>query len=166
MLKKVYNHLRVKGKPLTVHTEMINDDEVWEEIKKKVENNEVHTWYIITPINSDIFYPLFRLKMNSEEYEDILAQRYLWLKKEKQRLQLHIHLSKNMKNILYWEQEFLIKQAVNWFEELLGFRVTEVVPGWWSYNKETEQILEALNIKLIKRFDYKDCHDYDWINLK
>lgn len=164
VLKKIYKHLRVKGKPLTVHTEMIIDDKVWEEIKKKVENNEVHTWYLITPINSNIFYALFRLKMNTASYEKTLIKRYLWLKKKKQRLQLHVHLCKNMKNISYIEQEFLIKKAIEWFEDNLNLKVNEMVPGWWKCNKDTKSILDFLNIKLIKRFEYQDCHDYDWID--
>jgi len=163
MLKKIWNHYKVMGKPLTVHTEMINNDKVWAEIQKKVKNNEVHTWYLITPLNSDIFYPFFRLKESEYEYDRILVERYNWLKRHGQRLQLHVHLSKNMDNMSYDEQKFLIRNSISWFENNLNIKVKEMVPGWWNYNEDTEKILKKFGIKLIKRFEYKDCHDYDWI---
>lgn len=163
MIKKIFNKIKTIGKPLTVHTEMIQDDEVWEKIKEKVKNNRVHTWYLITPINADIFFSFFRIPIGPLEYEKKLIERYLWLKKKKQNIQLHVHLSKYMKNLVYWQQELLIKKAIQWFEENLGSKVTELVPGWWKYNKDTEDILHSMNIKLIKRYDFKDCHDYDWI---
>ena len=163
VLKKIYQHLRVKGKPLTVHTEMIIEDDVWEEVKKRVKNNEIHTWYLMTPVNYNLISTMFKLKYSLKEYEEKLKKRYLWLKKNKQKLQLHIHLSKKMKNLVYWEQELIIKQAVEWLEDSIDIKVTEMVPGWWNYNEDTINILENLNIKLIKRFEYRECHDYDWI---
>ena len=166
MLKKVYNHLRVKGKPMTVHTEMIHDDKVWKIIQEKVKNKEIHTWYVVTPINSDIFYSHFRIPLSLNEYEERLIERYQWLIKKKQNVQLHVHLSKDLRYFPYLAQEMLIKKAVEWFEGKLEIPVKEIVFGWWSYNKETERILETLNIRLIERFEYNDCHDYDWVSLK
>lgn len=166
MLKRLYNHLKTVGKPLTVHTEMIIDDEVWEKIKKKALNNEVYQWYIITPYNFDIFQSFFRLRMDKDEFEQKLIERYKWLINNDQSLQLHLHLSKNMKNMTRTEQRGLIIKSIGWIEEKLQIGVSEMVPGWWSYNQDTEYILNELNIKLIKRFEYKDCHDYDWIDLK
>ena len=162
--KKIYKHLRVKGKPLTIHTEMIVDDDVWEEIKKKVKNNEVHTWYLMTPLNYPLMSCMFNLNLSLEEFSAKMKIRYLWLKKNKQRLQLHVHLCKRMKNINYDEQKHLINKSVDWFENNLDQKVTEMVPGWWNSNSDTEQILKNLNIKLIKRFEYRDGHDYDWVS--
>jgi len=164
VLKKIYKHLRVKGKPLTIHTEMIVDDDVWEEIKKKVKNNEVHTWYLMTPLNYDLLKFMFNLNISLEKFDEKMRIRYLWLKKNKQRLQLHVHLCKRMKNINYNDQKSLIKKSIEWFENTLNQKVTEMVPGWWNYNSDTEQILKNLNIKLIKRFEYRDGHDYDWVS--
>jgi peptidoglycan/xylan/chitin deacetylase (PgdA/CDA1 family) len=166
MLKSILNRLRVIGKPLTVHTEMIVDDEVWKEIKKKVNANKVHKWYLITPHNFDIFQSFFKLKMTQEEFEKILIKRYKWLVKENQDIGLHVHLSKNMKNMTYDEQETLIKRSLIWLENKTEFVISDVVPGWWSYNEDTEKILKKLDMTLVKRCDYKSCHDYDWIKLK
>jgi len=165
MLKKVYNHLRIKGKPMTVHTEMIYDDEVWKIIQEKVKNKNIHTWYVVTPVNSDIFYSHFRIPLSFKEYESRLIKRYKWLIQKKQNVQLHVHLSKDLRYFPFWAQELLIKKAIDWFEQNLGQCVDEIVLGWWCYNEETERILETLGIRLIKRFEYNDCHDYDWINL-
>lgn len=163
MLKKIYNHLRVKGKPLTVHTEMVVDDKVWEKVKQKALNNKVHKWYLITPYNYELFKNVFTLKMSKEDFEKKLISRYQWLMNHNQNLQLHVHLSKNMKNITKKEQKEIITNSLKWLEKITENIISEIVFGWWNYNQDTEDIVEELNLKLIKRFDYKECHDYDWI---
>ena len=166
MLKKVYNHLRVKGKPLTVHTEMVVNDKVWEKVKEKALNYEVHTWYVITPTNFELFKELFTLKMDKEEFEQKLIERYTWLWENGQRIQLHIHLSKDLQSMTKEEQRTKIIKSIAWMEDHLHITVKEIVFGWWNYNQDTKEILDELGIDLIKRFEYRDCHDYDWIRDK
>jgi len=166
MLKKVYNHLRVKGKPLTVHTEMIVNDRVWKEIQKKALNDEVYTWYVITPTNFDLFKELFTLKMDKGEFESKLIERYIWLKEHDQRIQLHVHLSKDLQSMDKTEQRTKIIKSIAWLEDHIHIIVGEVVFGWWNFNQDTRDILFELEIDLIKRFQYQDCHDYDWIRDK
>lgn len=166
MLKKVYNHLRVKGKPLTVHTEMIVNDRVWKEIQKKALNDEVYTWYVITPTNFDLFKELFTLKMDKGEFESKLIERYTWLKEHDQRIQLHVHLSKDLQSMDKTEQRTKIIKSIAWLEDHIHIIVGEVVFGWWNFNQDTRDILFELEIDLIKRFQYQDCHDYDWIRDK
>ena len=166
MLKKLYNHLRVMGKPLTVHTEMVVDDDIWEKVKQKALNNEVHKWYVITPLNYELLKSLFTLKISKEEFERKLILRYQWLVDHDQDLQLHVHLSKNMKNTTKEEQKEIITDSLIWLEKTTKHIVSEVVFGWWNYNQDTEDIVEELGLKLVKRFMYKECHDYDWIRTK
>jgi len=165
IFKKIFNNLRVIGKSMTVHTEMIVDNKVWEKVREHVKNDvSIYMWYVITPHNFDIFQPFFRLKMTKEEFEELLIQRYKWMMKNRCNLQLHIHLSKNMDNITKNEQRKLILDSIQWFEDNLDWKVYEIVPGWWSYNQDTIDIIEGeLGLSLAKRYEFKECHDYDWV---
>lgn len=149
-------------KPLTVHTETIYQDDVWGEVKKKALSGKVHTWYVMTPANYLYFKAYFNTPLSKKKISDIMKKRYIWLIKNGQRVQLHIHLSKLMR-ITKREQEELFRESLKWFEENLNFKPTEFVPGWWAYNDETEQILAKHKIKLIKEHDYKSTHDYNWV---
>jgi len=149
-------------KPLTVHTEAIIFDSVWEEIKKKVEEKKIVKWYIMTPVNYDLYKSSFNAKISKSEISKIMKERYLWMIKKNQKLELHIHLSLIMDNLSYEEQDKLFRESINWIKKELKFTPKEFVPGWWSYNKNTLKLCKKYGLKMIYSKDYDFCHDYEW----
>jgi len=162
IVERIKFHFTNELKPLTIHTEAIFIDDVWEEIKKKALQNKVCKWYIMTPVNYEYFKILFNTKYSKKQISKIMKERYKWLLEHNQRLELHVHFNKIM-NISYKEQENLIKQSIKWFEKELGFKPKEFIPGWWAHNKDTIEILKKYDLKLIKRNQYKEKHDFSWI---
>jgi heme oxygenase len=116
----------------------------------------------MTPANYEYSKVFLNLKISKKEYSKILKERYLWLIANKQRLELHVHLSPIM-NISYKEQNKLITESIKWMEKEIGVKVKEMAPGWWMSNKDTKQILDKLGVKLVKFKDYRAVHDYDWV---
>jgi len=162
LIKRLVFHITNNFKPLTVHTEAIFIDGVWEKIKEKALKKEVHTWYVITPANYELSKVLFNIKKSKKEVSDIMEERYKWLLKHNQKLELHIHLNKIM-NITYKEQEKLFRESLEWMKKKLGIRPKEFVSGWWAYNRDTIKILRKQGLKLIKENQYKATHDYNWV---
>jgi hypothetical protein len=162
IIKNFINFIRIKFKPLTVHLESIIVDEVWEEIKKKVLNNEVLKWYVMTPANYEYFISSFKIKMSRKEISEIMIERYKWMLEHKQKLELHIHLSIT-EDMSFEAQEQLFKEAINWLKKEVGIDVKEFVPGWWAYNDDTLRVLNKLGLKMIKYSDYNSTHDYHWV---
>jgi hypothetical protein len=157
-------------KPLTVHTEAIMIDSVWEKIKEEVRKKSVFKWYIMTPVNKDYFKSEFNVKISKEKLSEIMKKRYKWMLKHEQKLELHIHLSLVMGNMSYKEQEKLFKEALDWIKKELGINVREFVPGWWSYNEDTLKLCKKYGLKMIKEKDYDYTHDYfevlNWVKTK
>jgi len=147
-------------KPLTIHTEAIMIDEVWEEIKKEIKRNRVKTWYIMCPCNIDYFKADFNVQMSKEEISKIMKERYLEMISLGQNLELHVHLSQVIQNISPEEQERLIVGGIRWMGEELNINPTEFVPGWWAYNEDTLKICEKHGLKMIFERDYDYSHDY------
>ena len=150
-------------KPLTVHTEAIMIDPVWEKIKEEVARKKVLKWYVMTPSNIDYFKSDFNVKMSKQKLSKVMKDRYRWMLKKGQKLELHIHLSLVMNNVTYKEQEKLFKESINWMKKELGINVKEFVPGWWSYNKDTLKICKNYGLKIIYPKDYDFTHDYHWV---
>ena len=146
-----------------MHTESIFIDEIWEKVKEKALQGKVHKWYVMTPANYELLKALFNIKKTKAEISKIMKERYLWLIKNKQKLELHIHLNKIM-NITYLEQEDLFKESINWLKKELGITPKEFVPGWWAYNQDTLKILKKYGLKLIKENDYRSIHDYNLVS--
>lgn len=162
-LKRFYEWLISRFKPLTVHTEAIMIDDVWEEIQKKVKNKEVLKWYVMTPANYDYYKSSFNIKLSKKEVEKIMVNRYKWMIENGQKIELHIHLSLTMQTITYDEQERLFVESIRWFKKKLGITPREFVPGWWSYDSNTLKICKKLNLDMIHPRDYDYTHDYHWI---
>jgi hypothetical protein len=162
-LRKVFAWFISRFKPLTVHTEAIMVDEVWEKIKENVKKGNVKKWYVTTPINKSYFESSFNIKTSEKELSKKMIERYRWMIENNQKLELHIHLSMIM-NLSYNEQEKIFDKAINWMKKNLGINPKEFVPGWWIYNKDTLSILKIKRIKLIKPIHYDYCHDYEWFN--
>lgn len=57
-------------------------------------------------------------------------------------------------------QRKLIKEAYKWMIDN-GFRVTEFVPGWWNYNKDTLDILKEMGLKMVAKDRHYEIHDYE-----
>ncbi len=162
LIKKIYNNIVVLFKPLSVHVEAIVFPEIWEKVKLLALSGKVKRWYIMTPANYTYLKSFFNLKISKKEMADIMEKRYKWLINNNQKLELHVHLNRIM-NISKNEQERLIRESMEWGEKNLGIRFKEFVPGWWMYNKDTEDILKKYNLKKIKKTDFRAIHDYDLI---
>jgi len=164
-IKGLINGIIIKFKPLSVHTEVIVDDEVWEKVRRKVLNKEVEVWHVMTPANYDYFKTNFNIKMSKEKISKIMAERYKWMIDKGERLELHIHLS-ILKNMDYEEQEKVFEESIKWVKDKLNIKLSEFVPGWWLYDENTVKLLKRYNLKLIKPSDYNYLHDYNWILMK
>jgi peptidoglycan/xylan/chitin deacetylase (PgdA/CDA1 family) len=162
-VSKFWGWLVSRFRPLAVHTELIMDDDVWSEIKKRVLNNEVHVWHVMTPVNYNLYKTSFNIKHSKKRVSDIMKERYLWMKKRNQKIELHIHLSLTMKNMTYDEQDKMFKESLDWMEKELGIVPKEFVPGWWSYNNDTLNLCKKYGLKMIYERDYDYTHDYHWV---
>lgn len=162
ILQKIYLNLIVLFKPLTVHTEAIVLDNVWGKVQEKALSGKVKKWYVMTPANYEFSKIFLNLKISKKEFSKRMKERYLWLLKNNQKLELHIHLSPIM-NITFFEQEKLFKESLDWVKQELSLDVIEFVPGWWKYNQDTLKLLKKYNLKLIKPTDFKSTHDFDWL---
>lgn len=162
-IRRFFNWFSSRFKPLTIHTETIMIDSVWENIKKEIKKKRVLKWYIMTPANEDYFKSEFNIKLSKKKLSDIMKKRYKWMIKNKQKLELHVHLSLVINNMNYNEQEKLMRESVNWIEKELGIKPKEFVPGWWSYNKDTLKLCKKFNLKMIHQKDYDFTHDFHWV---
>lgn len=159
---KLFRIMLVKFKPLTVHTEAIFYDDVWEIVKEKIKRKEIHTWYLMTPVNYYDIKAQFHLKESGSEIEKKIKARYLEMKANGEKLQLHIHLHPLMKDT-YKEQETLIKNSIKWLRKNIGIEVSEIVFGWFRYNEDSEKIAKKYGLKIIKFNDFNSTHDFDWV---
>jgi len=162
-IRKFWGWFISRFKPLAVHTELIMDDDVWEVIKEKCSGKEVRVWYVMTPVNYELFKTSFNVKLSKGKVSEIMKERYLWMKGHGAKLELHIHLSLTMKNMTYDEQDKMFKESLDWMKKELGIVPTEFVPGWWSYNKDTLKICKKYGLRMIYERDYDYTHDYHWI---
>jgi len=162
IMKNFIEFIIIKFKPLTVHVEAIMVDEVWGKIKEKSLNKKVLKWYVMTPVNYDYFKSSFNIKQSRREVSKIMAERYKWMLKNNQKLELHIHLS-IIKDMSFKEQEKLFKESINWLKKEVGINVKEFVPGWWAYNNDTFKVCKKYGLKMIKFSDYNSTHDYHWV---
>ncbi|MBS3087464.1 hypothetical protein J4226_02620 [Candidatus Pacearchaeota archaeon] len=168
IFRKFYEWTVIRFKPLTVHTEAIMIDSVWNEIKKEVARGRVSRWYVMTPENIDYYKSFFNIKMSTSDLSKIMKERYLWMISHGQRLELHAHLCLVMENMSFQEQEKILKNSYYWMKKEIGVTPKEFVPGWWSFNNDTLKILKKLNLKMIGQRDYDFTHDYypvvDFVN--
>lgn len=161
LIKKIYKNLSVIGKSLTIHTECIYDDDVWQILKQKVLDKKlkIHTFFIMTPTNYDYLKIIFNLKISKKEMSKIMKERYKWLLNKKQRLELHIHF--DLLNKMSGEEKGkLILESIVWFKENLGYYPSLFVPGWWNETDE-KLLLLKYNLIPIKFNDFKFVHDYE-----
>ena len=163
LVKRTIKNIAVSFKPLSVHTEAVFIDSVWEKTKKLALSGKVKRWYVITPADFEFTKQAFNLKITKKEFSEILKERYLWLLNNKQKLELHIHLNKFML-ISKDEQENLIKESITWGEKELNIKFREFVPGWFRDNKDTREILKKYNLRRTEFTNYKYIHDFDLVN--
>lgn len=162
LAKRTLKNLAVTFKPLSVHTEAVVLDEVWEKVKALARSGKVKRWYVMTPVNYDYTKQILNLKISKEEYSKILAKRYKWLLENNQSLELHIHLNKFMR-ISKEEQEELFKESIEWAKKELNLHFKEYVPGWWKDNETTLELAKKYGLRRPKFTEMKYIHDYDLI---
>ena len=75
LLKYWSSLLRSKLKPLTIHTEAVVIDSIWEEVKNKSNSGKIHKWYVMTPANYDYFKSSFNVKLSKEKVSKIFYKK-------------------------------------------------------------------------------------------
>ncbi len=98
------------------------------------------------------------MNVSKREFSKLLKEYYLSLKEKKVNLQLHVHLSMFPENLPYRRKKKLIVGAYNFFKNELKIIPKEIVFGWWAYDKEAEEIVKSLGLKIVDRH----LHIYDW----
>jgi hypothetical protein len=167
LLKKLYKNLIVIGKPLSMHVEAIYIDEYWKGIKELVLTNpkKIKTFFVMTPANYNYFKYAFNVHLEKTVISKKMKERYLWLLKHGQKVQIHIH-SDFLMRLSFEELEKLFREGINWFKKNLGYSPVEFVPGCWTHNKDTLTLLKKYNIRMAKFTDYRFIHDYDLVKPK
>jgi len=151
-------------KKVVVTLESVYIDEVWKEIQKLVESKKVHKWFIVTPANYDYLKSLYNLKMSQMEMANVMAQRYRWMLEHNQSLELKLYFTRLANNITYEEQELKLRQALHFLAKGLKIKPSEVMPGWFAFNKQTKDLLNAYSLKLVNEAAYKEVYaDYEVI---
>lgn len=158
----IIERIKFQFKPLAVHTEGIFLEPVWEEVKKKMKENKIHTWFCMTPANYEFLKGFYGISMTKETMSKLMKERYLEMIKQDQRLQLHVHLNP-VGDISFNKQEELIRESIDWFKTELDTIPTEFVPGWFRTNLDTFSILNKFNLRLIKLDEFRATHDYDFV---
>ena len=162
-IKKFVGWFLSRFKSLSVHTELIMDENIWKMVKKKCEMGEVRVWHIMTPANYNLYRTSFNVKLSKADVSKEMKERYLWMKNHGAKLELHIHLSLTMKNMSYEEQDKMFKESLDWMKNELNIVPTEFVPGWWSFNEDSLKICKKYGLKMIYERDYDYTHDYHWV---
>ncbi len=173
-LHVIYDHYKFKllkkTKPLTVHTEAIFNDKVWEKVQEFVKSGRKVVWFVITPANYEYAIGEIGLdpkKISKEQYSKILLERYKWLQENGQEIQLHVHTIRfpemyMSKEGLVADHESKIKEALEWLRNN-GFNVTKIVFGWWSYNGDSIDVAKKYGLETVREMDHWFTHDFDML---
>lgn len=137
-------------KEKTIHTEAFMRDDMWKSIKNKIIGRG-YTWFVITPTNYDYCKTYFNLKMEKDEFINILKERIKFLQENNEEIQLHIHLcmSKKFLDIELQNKKFF--EALE-FMKALNLEPNKIVLGWWIYNRKT--------IEIAKKYHFEEIYDY------
>lgn len=140
--------LEVKEK--TIHIESFMRNDVWEALKNKA-IEKGYIWFVITPANYNYCKSYFNLKMDKDEFSNILRNRINYLKNQNEEIQLHLHLNINRKFLDNKIQENKFKEAME-FMTSCGIKPKKFVAGWWIYNRYT--------ILIAKKYGFEEIYDY------
>jgi len=116
------------------------------------------TCYCICPSNYHYVSSVFGLGSYETVLTDEFQEIYLILKEMGINLQLHVHISMIPENVSYEKKRALIYRAYEFFTKELGIVPTEIVFGWFEWDKDCEEICKKLGLRIID----KHFHIYDW----
>ncbi len=157
-------------RPLTIHTECLHNDKVWDSAKRFVASGKKAIWYVITPVNSGLANREAGCDMSRRSWEKTTLKRYLWLRDHGQQIEAHVHL--RVKMGLYssekearGDKEMKIRGAASWLRKS-GFSPSRIVFGWWSFDEHAARIAEEEGLKVTQRLDYYFIHDYDLLEYR
>lgn len=162
-------HFRLirRTRPLTIHTECIHRDNVWEAAQRFVNSGKKAIWHVITPANFEFVNAETGCSTDRAAWEKVLLSRYRWLKEHGQKIELHVHL--RVKMHLYESRpeaerdaKEKIEHACSWLRSN-GFSPAEVVFGWWSCDDFAKGVASRLGLRTVGRLDYYFIHDYDLV---
>jgi hypothetical protein len=160
-----YYRMIKRTRPWSIHTESLHKDTVWASAKKYVTSGKSAMWFVVTPANYDFVQTESGIEISKAQWEKLLLERYKWLQRRNQEIQIHVHLKIKM-NLYPSSQKARadmknkISRGVSWLRGN-GFIVNKIVFGWWSYNQEAIDIATSYGLTTIDRLDYYFIHDYD-----
>jgi len=159
-----------RTRPWAIHTESLHKDNIWEATKRYVKNGNKAIWFVVAPVNYDFVKTESGINISKKDWEKRILERYKWLRKNNQEIQVHVHLRVKMELYESKKEEETdvrnkILDSVKWFRDN-GFNVDKIVFGWWSYNKLAEDIAKEKGLKVIRRLNNYFIHDYDLTYMK
>ena len=169
----------INVKEKTIHIETFIRNDVWESLKKEIIGKN-YTWFVITPSNFEYCKTYFNIGMNKNDFSTILIDRLNYLKSKREKIHLHIHLSKDFKFLNKELQKEKFEEAIE-FLNSLKIKPSKFVAGWWIFNRDTIKLAKKYGIKVIYsdtinpflkemifdgiiiKFVHKYWHDFDFI---
>lgn len=159
-LKKKIMNLRFTHKNFGKKVVHVEDPHLFGENLKKHLKKYNSKCYCLTPANYDYINSVSGITISKKEFSKFLKEYYLSLKKRGINLQPHVHLSKFPEFLPYSRKEKMIKEAYKFFTKELGIKPKEFVFGWYASDKDSENIVKNLGMKIIP----SHFHIYDrWL---
>ena len=160
-----YFRMIKRTRQLTIHTECLHKENVWEAAQRYVDAGNKAIWYVVTPVNFDFVHAESGCRLSRQAWEKTILKRYKWLEAHGQRIEAHVHL--RVKMHMYDSSEERRKEvkhkitgAAAWLRKN-GFRPEKIVFGWWSFNDFALETARRLGLEPTRRLDYYFIHDYD-----
>jgi len=115
--------------------------------------------YCLSPVNYDYVMAEFGISMSRQKYKLFLIKYYKELGRFSD-LQLHVHLSQYPDQLSEAEKKKRILDSYNFFVKDLGIQPKEILFGWYTSDRFSEEISRSLGLKIRGRH----LHLYDrWI---
>jgi hypothetical protein len=110
--------------------------------------------FCITPVNYDFLNVEYSAGMSYEKLGRFLKDLYPQMKEAGAELQLHVHVSQLPALLPIERKRALIENAFKFFKNELGIVPTEIIFGWFSWDKEMEDICKELGLRVVSWSPY------------
>ena len=166
--KQIIRSVKVAGKPLSIHCEVQHIPRFQIALRNFLSQHKKRygyapILYCLTPLNKAYIEGFFG-RVN-ENFDKQLEKAYLDLQRNGYPIQLHVHLTFKSNLLSLKEKKEVVSNAYKWMRDT-GLHPTELVLGWWCNEKEMENIGSQLNLRLVKKDEYRVLHDYELLDLK
>jgi len=170
IIKKIMNYVKYQWidrmRTMTMHVEMIYEDDIWELIKDSYNKNPDMIFFVMTPVNYDLLKVEHGLKLGIIEYEKIIIERYIELRDAGANIQLHVHI--RSLPVMYTNKEEIkkeasenIKAAMIWIKSNCNIHPTMITMGHFFDTEEVDDICQEMKLDMIRIYDHPSTHDYE-----